>query len=268
MNEPKIPNVKEVVKEKYGQIALQTASSCCGSTNCCGDGSINMLPGGYEQLDGYVKEADLGLGCGFPTLFAKLAPGETVLDLGSGAGNDVFVARRIIGESGKVIGVDMTPEMIARANENKFKMGYSNVDFRLGEIEQMPVDTNSVDVVLSNCVLNLVPNKRAAFGEIHRVLKPGGRFSISDIVLDGQLPEGISTASRMYVGCVSGASQKEEYLDIIRQAGLTDVQIPSEKVVDLPREVLLEYATADEVDQFIASGAKVLSITVTGHKPA
>ncbi len=259
--------IKAVVREKYGALAQASDSCCCGPTNCCGDGSINVSPNEYTQLDGYVKEADLGLGCGLPTQYANIQPGETVVDLGSGAGNDVFVARRMAGETGRVVGVDMTPAMIEKAIQNNEGLGYTNVEFRLGEIEQLPVEENFADVILSNCVLNLVPDKQKAFSEIARVLKPGGRFSISDLVLTGPLPEGVRTATALYIGCIAGATTTEAYMDYIAKAGLRDVQVTSSKKVDLPDEVLRNYATENEIREFVKSGTEVLSITVTGRKP-
>lgn len=258
--------IKSVVREKYGALALQSAS-CCGPTNCCGDGSIDTSPVEYKQLEGYVPDADLGLGCGLPTQFAAIQEGEMVVDLGSGAGNDVFVARRLVGDRGFVIGVDMTPAMIERANQNKAKLGYENVEFRLGEIESLPVKANCANVVISNCVLNLVPDKKKAFAEIARVLGPGGRFSISDLVVTGPLPEGVRSATALYVGCIAGASTTEAYLKHIAEVGLVDVKIESSKKVELPEEVLLNYASDSEVKEFVDSGTQVLSITVTGRKP-
>jgi arsenite methyltransferase len=260
-------DIKAVVREKYGSLAKLPQNSCCGKSGCCGDGSINMTPTDYAKLEGYLPEADLGLGCGLPTRFAKMQAGETVIDLGSGAGNDAFVARRQVGENGRVIGIDMTPAMIEKANENKAKVGYDNIEFRLGEIENIPVPDNSADVVLSNCVLNLVPDKRRAFHEIFRVLRPGGRFSISDIVLKGELPTALRDAVTMYVGCIAGAITKDEYLGHIAAAGFKDVIIHSEKIVDLPPDILAQYLDQGAIDSFAASGAKVLSVTITGRKP-
>lgn len=260
--------LKKVVKDKYGEIAQygKSAASCCASTSCCSTTDFTFS-GDYSKKDGYVAEADLGLGCGIPTDVANIKPGDTVLDLGSGAGNDVFVARSIVGETGRVIGIDMTPEMIERANKNKQKLGFTNVDFRLGDIERMPVESNSVDVAVSNCVLNLVPDKRRAFAELYRVLKPGAHFSVSDIVLLGDLPPAIKRAAEMYAGCVSGALQKEDYLTIIRRAGFQPVQVKQEKRLDLTDELLLSYISKPEIEEYRRSGAGVLSITVYAEKP-
>ncbi|HEY0434533.1 MAG TPA: arsenite methyltransferase, partial [Chitinophagaceae bacterium] len=185
-------DIKTVVREKYGEIAGQTksqnVSSCCGATGCCNDDQSALMADDYSRLEGYAPEADLGLGCGLPTEFANIKLGDTVIDLGSGAGNDCFVARALTGETGKVIGIDFTDEMIARARQNAAKLDFRNVEFRQGDIEDMPVTSNLANVVISNCVLNLVPNKHKVFSEIFRVLKTGGHFCISDIVLEGDLP--------------------------------------------------------------------------------
>ena len=221
-------DVKELVKEKYGEIARQSkeqnAASCCGATGCCDNNDIyNIMSDDYSQLEGYNPDADLGLGCGIPTQFAQIKEGDTVIDLGSGAGNDAFVARRLTGENGKVIGVDFTEAMISKARENTEKLQFNNVEFRLGDIEDLPVTSNKADVILSNCVLNLVPNKHKVFSEIFRVLKPGAHFSISDIVLEGVLPDKLKQAAEMYAGCVAGAIQKKDYLEIINEAGFANI---------------------------------------------
>ncbi len=194
----------------------------------------------YNNLDGYVADADLGLGCGLPTEYAGIKKGDTVVDLGSGAGNDVFVARAIVGDEGKVIGLDMTEEMIEKANLNKAKLGFKNVEFHLGDIEQMPFENNIADVVVSNCVLNLVPDKRKAFSEIYRVLKPGAHFCVSDIVIKGELPAGLKKSAEMYAGCVAGALQQDDYLGIIKETGFRNVEVKKTKVIELPDDVLGE----------------------------
>ena len=204
--------VKDMVRQKYSEIALQdketNESSCCGS-GCCSTDANNIMTEDYNTLEGYNPEADLGLGCGLPTQFAKIKKSDVVIDLGSGAGNDAFIARHETGETGKVIGIDFTPAMIERARQNAEVRGLNNVEFRQGDIEKMPVTANTADVIVSNCVLNLVPDKDGVFKEIFRVLKPGGHFSISDIVLEGELPKQIKEAAEMYAGCVSGAIQKQ-----------------------------------------------------------
>lgn len=263
-------NLKEVVREKYGQIA-RDGGSCCGPTNCCGpvkgEAGFVDFSEDYTALAGYVAEADLGLGCGIPIEAADLKPGQVVLDLGSGAGNDVFVARRSVGETGKVIGVDMTPDMIKKARENLARMGYDNVEFRLGEIEALPVGGGSVDRILSNCVLNLVPDKGRAFSEMFRVLKPGGSFGISDVVLEGEFPDDLRKAAELYVGCVSGAMQKTEYLDSLRAAGFAGIEVVKERIIQLPDDLLEAYLTAAQRDSLKESGVRILSVTVRGTKP-
>jgi len=219
--------LKGLVKEKYAQIAGQSAeknrSSCCGAGDCATDYTI--FSESYDSLKGYVPDADLGLGCGIPTEFAIIKEGDTVIDLGSGAGNDCFVARAVVGEKGEVIGIDMTEVMVKKAKENANKLGLKNVNFRLGEIEDLPVSSNRADVVISNCVLNLVPDKTKAFNEVFRVLKPMGHFSISDVVIKGVLPEQLKEAGEMYAGCVSGAIDLDLYLNIIKASGFTNIKL-------------------------------------------
>ncbi|MHC2993202.1 arsenite S-adenosylmethyltransferase, partial [Pontibacter sp. HJ8] len=245
----------------------QNEASCCGATGC-GTVDYAIFADNYTELEGYNPDADLGLGCGVPTEFARIRKGDTVVDLGSGAGNDCFVARALTGEGGKVIGVDMTEAMIAKARENADKLGFNNVEFRQGEIEAMPIAADRADVVISNCVLNLVPDKRKAFAETFRVLKPGGHFSISDVVLVGELPKAIIAASEMYAGCVSGAIQKEEYLQIIREAGFENITLQKEKAIHVPDEILQDYLDAEGIQQFRESNIGIYSITVYGDKPS
>ncbi len=263
--------IKELVKEKYGQIAANSksfnSSSCCGATSSCGD-VYNIMSDEYNKIAGYQPDADLGLGCGLPTEFAMIKKGDVVVDLGSGAGNDCFVARHETGESGKVIGIDMTPEMIEKARNNAEKLGFNNVEFRLGEIESMPVTANSADVVVSNCVLNLVPDKAAAFLEINRILKPGGHFSISDIVLEGELHDKLKSAAEMYAGCVSGAIQKSEYMKLIERFGFTNIRIQKEKVIDIPDSILKEYLSEAELKSYKLNAPGIRSITVYAEKAA
>lgn len=261
---------KELVKQKYGEIALQekevNQSSCCGAGGCSTD-VYNIMSEDYTTLKGYTADADLGLGCGLPTQFAKIKKGDTVIDLGSGAGNDAFIARAETGESGKVIGIDFTPAMIDKARINAEKLGYNNVEFRQGDIEKMPVTANVADVIVSNCVLNLVPNKDAVIKEIYRVLKPGGHFSISDIVLEGTLPAGIRQAAEMYAGCVSGAIQKQVYLELIRENGFANMTIQKEKKILVPDDILANYLSAEELEEFKSSNTGIYSITVYAEKP-
>ncbi|MHA6249995.1 arsenite methyltransferase [Pontibacter sp. CAU 1760] len=263
--------LKRIVKEKYGEIAAQSKAqnetSCCGATGCS-TVDYAIFADNYTQLDGYNPDADLGLGCGVPTEFAQLKTGDVVIDLGSGAGNDCFVARAIVGETGKVIGVDMTEAMISKARDNADKLNFHNVEFRQGEIEDLPIAANRADVVISNCVLNLVPDKRKAFAETYRVLKPGGHFSISDVVLVGDLPDNLVKASEMYAGCVSGAIQKNTYLQIIQETGFENVTVQKEKVIQVPDEILTDYLSEEEITAFRESRTGIFSVTVYGDKPA
>jgi arsenite methyltransferase len=263
--------LKELVKEKYGQIALkekeQNLASCCGATGCCGDDTYTIMADDYTKLEGYNPDADLGLGCGIPTQYAKIKEGDTVIDLGSGAGNDAFVARRYTGEKGKVIGIDFTEAMIEKARANVDKLGFNNIEFRFGDIEKMPVAANKADVVLSNCVLNLVPNKINVFKEIFRVLKTKGHFSISDIVLEGELPENLKQAAEMYAGCVSGAIQKDEYIKIIHDSGFVNISLLKEKKITIPDDILLQYLDEKELADLKNSNLGIYSITVYAEKP-
>jgi len=258
-------SIKEVVKEKYGAIAKQNSCGCgCGTNNKIV--GYTIMQDEYNDLNGYVADADLGLGCGLPVEHAAIKPGDTVVDLGSGAGNDVFVARAVTGETGKVIGIDFTPEMIAKANRNKEKAGFTNVEFIQGEIENIPLEADTADVVVSNCVLNLVPAKQKAFSEIHRVLKPGAHFCVSDIVIKGKIPEQLQRSAEMYAGCVSGAIQQEEYLGLIAKQGFKDITIKKTKTIELPDEVLVPYLSAEELAMFRSSGIGIFSITVVAVK--
>jgi arsenite methyltransferase len=262
--------LKELVKQKYSEIALQdkdtNAASCCGAGGCSIE-TANIMTDDYSSLEGYNPDADLGLGCGLPTQFAKIKKGDVVIDLGSGAGNDAFIARAETGETGKVIGIDFTPAMIEKARQNAEKLGYHNVEFRQGDIEKMPVSANTADVIVSNCVLNLVPNKDGVLKEIYRVLKPGAHFSISDIVLEGTLPEKIQKAAEMYAGCVSGAIQKQVYLELIEQNGFENITVQKEKPIHIPDDILLNHLSAEELQAFRASKTGIYSITVFAQKP-
>lgn len=240
-------DVKKVVREGYGAIA-GNGSSCCGSAQlcCCGPARADEIGIriGYtrEELESVPEGANLGLGCGNPVALASLREGETVLDLGSGPGLDCFLAARRVGEKGRVIGVDMTPEMLERARENARRGGYSNVEFRLGEIENLPVANNSVDVIISNCVINLSPDKPRVFREAYRVLKPGGRLMVSDIVLEEELPEAVRKSTAAYLGCISGAALKKDYLEMIEQAGFRNLEVVAES--PFPIELMSNDPTA------------------------
>ncbi len=263
--------IKKTVRDKYAEIASQSKeqnlASCCGATSSCfGDDVYNIMADDYSKLEGYNPDADLGLGCGLPTEFAKIKEGDTVIDLGSGAGNDAFVARKLTGEKGRVIGIDFTEPMIARARENADKLGLNNVEFRQGDIEDMPVTANMADVIVSNCVLNLVPNKHKVFGEIYRVLKPGGHFSISDIVLEGPLPEKWKQVAELYAGCVSGAIQKNEYLSIIEESGFKNITLQKDKTINIPDNILANYLSADEITEYKRGATRITSITVYAEK--
>jgi len=262
--------IKELVKQKYSEIALQdketNQSSCCGS-GCCSTEVYNIMSDDYSGLEGYHPDADLGLGCGLPTQFAKIKKGDVVIDLGSGAGNDAFIARNETGESGKVIGIDLTPAMIERAGINAEVRGFNNVEFRLGDIEKMPITSNAANVIVSNCVLNLVPNKDGVMKEIYRVLKAGGHFSISDIVLEGSLPKEIREAAEMYAGCVAGAIQKEVYLELIKANGFINVTVQKDKAIIIPDDILKQYLTEESLLAFKQSGTGIRSITVYAEKP-
>jgi arsenite methyltransferase len=267
----KAEDLKLVVREKYGEIARKSyalnPSSCGCGPSCCGsDVDYTVFSEDYKDLKGYNPEADLQLGCGIPTEFAKINSGDTVIDLGSGAGNDCFVARALTGETGRIIGIDMTEEMIEKARSNVAKLGFNNVEFRHGDIENMPVNDNTADVVISNCVLNLVPDKRKAFAEICRILKPGGHLSVSDIVLKGELPPEVKEAAEMYAGCVSGAIQRDEYLDIMKNSGLKNVTIQKERQDILPDDLLLDYITPKQLASFKKSEFGIFSITVYAEK--
>lgn len=264
-------NLKLMVQEKYSAIALQSktenAASCCGAT-VCGTEVYQIMADDYDQLTGYNADADLGLGCGLPTEFALLMPGQTVIDLGSGAGNDCFVARASVGETGRVIGIDFSKPMLELARKNAQKLGFTNVEFREGDLEDLPVGGNIADVVVSNCVLNLVPNKAQVLSEIYRVLKPGGHFSISDVVLQGHLPEKWQQVAELYAGCISGATQKDDYLALIAQQGFEGCVVQKEKPITLPENILAEYLTAEEVAAYHQSVVKIASVTVFARKPA
>lgn len=262
-------DLKEKVQEKYAAIA-KGEESCCIDTNCCGgDGSndySSIMAESYEDLKGYEKDADLNLGCGLPTEHANIQTGQIVLDLGSGAGNDCFIARNIVGESGFVYGLDFTEEMNTLARKNQQKLSFENMKFVQGDIEAMPFEDKLVDVIVSNCVMNLVPDKQKAYQEVYRVLKPGGHFCISDIVYNGTMPEDFLQQAELYAGCVTGASEKEAYLKIIEAAGFKHLQIKKERLIDLPDELLLQHLSNKEVEDYKTAVKGLLSITVYAVK--
>lgn len=271
--------VKEKVRAGYGRVALENRPCCGAPSSCCGSGASIRSIGemiGYSKVEmSQVPEgANLGLGCGNPVALASLRQGQTVLDLGAGAGFDCFLAAKAVGEHGRVIGVDMTPEMVKKAWENAKKGGYRNVEFRLGDIEYLPVIDDSVDVILSNCVINLSPAKPKVFSEAFRVLKPGGKLTLSDVVLLQPLPPALASSAAAYLGCVAGASLKTDYLDMLGAAGFLDVQVVGES------PFYLGEAAADPIVQTIIEEAKltpdkvqemrnsIVSIKVVATKPA
>jgi len=264
--------LRETVRRKYAEIASNKPGAGC-STSCCGPeshagGDYSMIGDAYAGVAGYLAEADLGLGCGLPVEYAGLERGQTVLDLGSGAGLDAFVARRAVGDRGHVIGVDMTAEMISRARQNAQESGFDNVEFRLGEIEHLPVLSDSIDVVVSNCVLNLVPDKAQAFAEIFRVLKPGGHFCISDVVASRELPQWVKGIAEAYAGCVSGAIAKKDYLELIGASGFDRAMVVAERRIEVPAELLARSLTGQQRAEAERTDLHVMSITVTAFKPA
>lgn len=261
--------IKDMVREKYAEIVTQSRkenlASCCGAGGCSTD-VYSIMSDDYAELQGYAADADLGLGCGLPTKFAKIKEGDLVVDLGSGAGNDCFIARAETGPNGKVIGIDFTDAMISKARENAEKLGFNNVEFRQGDVENIPMTAAVADVVVSNCVLNLVPDKEKAFSEIFRILKPGGHFSISDIVLNGELPTSLREAAEMYAGCVAGAMQKADYLEVVASGGFENIQVQKEKAIIIPDDILKNYLNDEEIREY-KNSQLIYSITVYGEKP-
>lgn len=263
-------DLKQVVKEKYSEIANQSKqeneSSCCGVNSCCSTVNYTIFSESYDKLEGYNPDADLGLGCGIPTQFAAIKKGDYVLDLGSGAGNDCFVARAIVGETGKVTGLDFTDAMLAKAVENSKRLGFTNVEFIKGDIEDMPFRDNEFDVIISNCVLNLVPDKNKAFAQMMRVLKSNGHFCVSDVVIKGNLPENLRKDAEMYAGCVSGAIDMDEYLNIIEKQGFNNIRVHKQKEITIPANILTNYLTSEEVNSFQNGEIGIFSVTVSGSK--
>lgn len=269
--------IKKLVRTGYGRIATEGTSCCSPSSPCCGSNLALEISKkiGYsdEDLNRIPQEANLGLGCGNPVALASLKEGEIVLDLGSGTGMDCFLAAIKVGPKGRVIGVDMTPEMVAKARKIAEKEGYKNVEFRLGEIENLPVANNSIDVIISNCVINLSPDKKRVFEEVYRVLKPGGRFMISDLVLLKPLPGFIKESVETYIGCLSGAGLKEDYINLIKQAGFNDIRIIKEN--PFPLEFMASDTTANIIkNNYQISSGKiriedfVVSLQISGVKSA
>jgi len=256
--------LKENVKEKYAAIANGT-ETCCIDSGCC-NGGYSVMAENYETVEGYEKDADLNLGCGLPTEHANIKAGNIVLDLGSGAGNDCFIARNIVGDKGFVYGLDFTDEMNTLARKNQQKLGYTNMEFIKGDIEAMPFENEKVDIIVSNCVMNLVPNKQKAYNEVYRVLKPGGHFCISDIVYTGEMPNDFLKQAELYAGCVTGASEKQTYLQTIEQAGFKEIQIKKERLIDLPDEILNQYLTENQLKDYKKNIQGLFSITVYAHK--
>jgi arsenite methyltransferase len=259
--------LKEVVKNKYSELAIAADFSRGCGCGCASDNpDLTNFSENYKSLEGYVADADLGLGCGLPTRHAGIKEGDVVVDLGSGAGNDVFVVRSIVGGKGTVVGIDFTDAMLSKANRNLSKLNYRNVYFKLGDIENLPLEDNFANVVISNCVLNLVPDKRKAFAEIYRTLKTGGHFCVSDIVTSGDLPKKIRDAAAMYAGCVAGALKQEGYLGIIEKSGFSNVEVKETRITPLPDDLLKEYLSDDEIKNYRNSGSGIFSITVVGFK--
>jgi arsenite methyltransferase len=269
--------LRQSVRESYAKVAKGSGSCCGPSQSCCGSPTQKTTSRavGYseEELAAVPQGADLGLGCGNPVALASLQPGETVLDLGSGAGIDCFIAARKVGPTGKVIGVDMTPEMLEKARKNASSAGVTNVDFRLGEIEHLPVADKTVDVVISNCVINLSPDKAQVFREAFRVLRPGGRLMVSDIVLDSPLPKGLLDSAAAYVGCISGASLKADYLAMMCATGFVDVAVvseerfPVEAAASDPTLQALVRESGLSPAELISAAAGVRSAKVSAVKP-
>lgn len=263
-------DIKNMVRSKYNQIALQNKEykdTCgCGEGDCCESIDYTIFREDYSKLNGYTEEADLGLGCGVPTAFANIKPGDVVIDLGSGAGNDAFVARAIVGEEGEVIGLDFAGAMITKAKKNARDLNFNNVYFVRGDIEEMPFKDNTADVIISNCVLNLVPDKKKAFDEIRRVLKANGHFCVSDMVITGNLPDEIRNDMAMYAGCVAGALQKDDYLNIIDESGFEAVEVKKFREIEIPDEIMLKYLSNEDLENFRKSKTGIYSMTVTAKK--
>lgn len=265
-------DLKELVKARYNDLALVSDAK----SKCCCNPYAPELPSkkvytimseDYSRLKGYEPDADLGAGCGLPTRYARIQKGDTVVDLGSGAGNDCFIAREETGETGRVIGIDFAPRMLAKARANVARRGFTNVEFLEGDIEEMPLPDKTADVVVSNCVLNLLPRKDRIFHEIYRVLKPGGHFCISDVVLDGVFPKAFTDNAALYAGCIASAIQREAYLAEIGKAAFADITVERTKTITLPDEVLEAHLDPETIRAYKAGGVGIYSITVTGRRP-
>lgn len=262
---------KEMVKQQYSELALNSdllkSGCCCGTKPTIPSKKVfTIMSEDYTQLKGYEADADLGVGCGLPTQYARLKEGDTVIDLGSGAGNDCFIARAEVGDKGKVIGIDFSVQMLERARKNTLKRGYTNVEFLEGDIEEIPLPDNTADVVVSNCVLNLLPEKNKIFKEIYRVLKPGGHFCISDVVLNGVFSREFTDNASMYAGCIASAIQKEDYLGEIAKAAFANIKVERTKTVIIPDEVLNEHLDEETILKYKEGNVGIHSITVTGMK--
>jgi len=266
-------DLKELVKENYNKLALldtETAKKCCCNPAApapVAKKAYTIMSEDYSNLKGYEPDADLGVGCGLPTKYARIKKGDTVVDLGSGAGNDCFIAREEAGETGRIIGIDFAPNMIERARNNAEKRGFANMEFLEGDIENMPLPDETADVVVSNCVLNLLPRKDRIFKEIYRVLKRGGHFCVSDVVLNGYFSKEFTDNAAMYAGCIASAIQRDEYLSEIEKANFADIKVESTKSVLIPDDVLEFHLDADSIAKYKTGNVGIYSITVTGKRP-
>lgn len=262
-------DLKELVKQRYNEVALLStaeADKCCCNPAAPSKKVFTIMSEDYSKLKGYEPDADLGVGCGLPTQYAGIKEGDTVVDLGSGAGNDCFIAREEVGETGKVIGIDFALNMLEKARKNAEKRGFKNIEFMEGDIENMLLPNESVDVVVSNCVLNLLPQKDKIFKEIYRVLKPGAHFCVSDVVLNGVFPKEFTDNAAMYAGCIASAIQREDYLGEIEKAGFKDINVARTKTVVIPDDVLEEYLDKSTIEKYKSGNVGIYSITVTGVK--
>lgn len=272
MTEEKNTELKRMVRQRYSELAensdLLKSGGCCGTKPAAASKKVfTIMSEDYSKLKGYEADADLGVGCGLPTQYAGIKQGNIVIDLGSGAGNDCFIAREETGETGRVIGIDFSPQMIERARNNAARRGFTNIEFLEGDIEEMPVADNTADVVVSNCVLNLLPEKDKIFKEIFRVLKPGGHFCISDVVLNGVFPKEFTNNAAMYAGCIASAMQRKDYLKEIESAHFSNIRVERTKTVVIPDDVLHEHLDEATIQTYKAGNVGIYSITVTGEKP-